>query len=30
MDRGPSALFTNQAGPYVSLAQNCIRKEPGP
>ena len=30
MDHGPSGLFTIQFVPYVSLAQNCIRKEPGP
>jgi len=30
MGHGPSGLFTIQVGPYIFLAQNCIRLEPSP
>ena len=29
MGHGPSGLFTAQLGPYIFLAQNCIRLESG-
>ena len=29
-DHCPSNLFTIQLGPYIYLAQNCIRLEPDP